>query len=349
MAFQVSVIIVSYNTAPLLRSCLESLQSTAKNIGSIVVDNNSSDGSPELVKGQFPNCRLIENSENVGFPKANNLGISHAHGNSILLLNSDTIVRPGALNAMSEFLDAHPDAGGVTCRLLNADGSIQACVSRRPSPTLLFFRLSRLSRLIRKASLRRFLQHKWVRAFCGTTLSGYLEPYTATGPLEIENISGACLMLRRRAIEQVGLLDENFFMYFEDMDYCLRLRAAGWKLYYVPDGEIVHLVGQSSGGRMRDYSLHSYRSLFYFYKKHYSFWAQAAVRLIVIVNTGIRWLFNLISSFPAKSSLYRQNRQDLAKVMRLCLTNFFNARINVDSSQTRFGNPGNATPAATDD
>jgi len=270
-----------------------------------------------LVQNQFPAIRLIRNSENLGFAKANNRGIREAQGNYILLLNSDTVVRRGALQAMADFLDEHSKAGAVTCRLLNADGSIQACVSRRPNPMLLFFRLSGLSRLCRSDAMRRLVR-KYLGTIIGATLRGYFDPYTTNSSIEVENISGACLMLRREAVSQVGFLDENFFMYFEDMDYCLRLRAAGWKLYYLPSGEIVHLVGQSSGGRMREYSVQSHRSLFYFYRKHYSVGSRGVVRLLVLLGSGFRWTYNAFRSQLKDSAIYRQNKDALIEVIRTC-------------------------------
>lgn len=318
----VSIVIVNFNTRELLRDCLLSLRVTAPNSEIVVVDNASADGSQEMVRTEFAGTKtkLIENGENLGFSAANNAGIRQAQGRLILLLNSDTIVKPGAVAAMTEFLDAHPDVGGVTCRLLNTDGSIQACVSGRPGPTMLFFRLFGLSRLVRGDRARRALA-RWFPFLVGSTVRGYLDPYTAKLPIEVENISGACLMLRREAIEQVGLLDENFFMYFEDMDYCLRLRSAGWKLYYVPSGTIVHLVGQSSGGRMRDYSLHSYRSLFYFYRKHYPLRTRFAIRLVVLAGSLFRWCCNLVQAPFVQSLVCRKNREDLAQVMRICFQN----------------------------
>lgn len=315
----VSVIIVNYCTRDLLRDCLASLRSEAGgDIEVIVVDNCSHDGSAAMVREEFPKVQLIENSENLGFAKANNQGLRHAHGKYLLLLNSDTVVRPGALRAMAEFLDTHPTAGGVTCRLRNRDGTIQACVSRRPGPMLLFFRLSGLSRLLRSDRLRRYLS-RHSRLLLGRTVRSYLEPYAAEGnPVEVENISGACLMLRRRAVECVGLLDEAFFMYFEDMDYCIRLRNAGWKLYYVPAGEIVHLVGQSSGGRMRN-SVHSYRSLLHFYRKHYPSRTLLAVRVLVFLASSVQWFWNLAFESFRNRPACRRNRFDLEQVIRLCL------------------------------
>ncbi len=187
---------------------------------------------------------------------------------------------------------------------------------------LLFLRLSGLSRFFRGDGLRRFLRTHLGWLF-GATVRGYLDPYTSTGDaFEVENVSGACLMLRRETIDQVGLLDETFFMYFEDMDYCLRLRAAGWKLYYVPGGEIVHLGGQSSGGRMRDYSVHSYRSLFYFYRKHYSLWTRFVVRLAVLLASAIRWTCSTIRAWVSDAPADRRNQDALKEVIRFCFKEF---------------------------
>jgi N-acetylglucosaminyl-diphospho-decaprenol L-rhamnosyltransferase len=134
----------------------------------------------------------------------------------------------------------------------------------------------------------------------------------------VENISGACLMLRREVMEQVGSLDEGFFMYFEDMDYCLRIHKAGWKMYYLPQGEIIHFGGGSSGGRMRNYSVHSYRALFHFYRKHFSHAMVVAVRSMVVTTSSLRWLWNWTRSKFSKRPVYRQNEMDLKQVIRVC-------------------------------
>ena len=313
-----SVIIVAFNTRELLRDCLTSIGAHRDSLlETIVVDNMSTDGSAQMVRANFPEVRLIENSENLGFSRATNQGLKEAKGKYFFLLNSDTVVRPCALTAMKDFLDGHPDAGGVTCRLLNADGSIQASVSKRPGPMLLLFRFSRVSRLIKSDGARRFLR-TYLGFLMGSTARSYLDPYTAVStPIEVENISAACLMMRRQAVQEVGPFDEKFFMYLEDTDYCIRLRDAGWKLYYVPTGEIVHLVGRSSGGQMRDYSVHSYRSLFYFYQKHYSLMTLVVVRLLVFCTIVSRWLWSLICGRFSNPLHYRKNRLDLEQVMRL--------------------------------
>jgi GT2 family glycosyltransferase len=273
-----------------------------------------------MVRAEFSAVQVIENSENLGFAKANNRAIRQASGDYVLLLNSDTIVRPGAIRIMAEFMDSNPQAGAVACRLLNANGTIQASIGRQAGPGLIrqIFRLCGISRAIRGERTRRFLR-RYLAFAIGSTLRSYLEPYVTDTALEVESISGACLMLRRQAIDQVGFLDENFFMYLEDLDYCIRLRRAGWKLYYVPAGEIVHLVGQSSGRRMRDYSIHAYQSLFYFYEKHYSTRTLSAMRLAVFSVMCVRWVWNFVSGVFSRSPVYGANRLDLEKLIRLSL------------------------------
>jgi GT2 family glycosyltransferase len=319
-----SAVIVNYCTKFLLEACLTSIEeSGAPDLEIIVVDNHSTDGSAEMVRGEFPEVRVIENSENLGFSRANNQGIKVARGKYILTLNSDTLVRPGAVEAMAGFMDGHPKAGGVGCRLLNADGSIQPsvgrCLGAGPGILRLIARLSGLSGLVRSGRVRRFLG-RYLSFAMGPALRSYLDPYViGDSTVEVDSISGACLMLRREAMNQVGLLDENFFMYLEDLDYCMRLRVAGWKLYYVPTGEIVHLVGESSGGRMRRYSVHAYESLFYFYNKYYSTWTLFLARLLVFSAMCFRWVWNFARSSLFHSAIHRQNHMDLGKVIRLCL------------------------------
>jgi GT2 family glycosyltransferase len=315
----ISIIVVNYNTINLLRDCLVSLMESEGSLCEvIVVDNASADGSAEMVEKEFPSVVLLRSQQNGGFSKANNQGIRRAQGKCLLLLNSDTVVRAGAIAAMAEFIGSHAGVGAVTCKLLNADGTIQASISTRPGPVLLFFRLLGVSRLVSGDRARRWL-FRTGRFFLGKTIRSYLAPYAVrTTPVEVENISGACLMLRREAVEQIGFLDEGFFMYFEDMDYCLRLQNAGWKMYYLPQGEIIHLVGRSSGGRMRSYSVHSYRALFYFYRKHFSYAMLVFVRSIVITTSSLRWLWNWTRSQLSREPVYRQNEVDLKQIIRVC-------------------------------
>src|SRR5437868_12232083 len=315
----VSIVIVNYNTAALLRNCLTSVTQTEGRVCQvIVVDNGSADGSPDMVEREFPGVCLVRNRLNSGFAKANNQGIRLAKSKYILLLNSDTIVRPGALGIMTGFLDSDAAAAGAGCRLLNEDGTIQASISDRPGPVFLFFRLLGVSRLI-SGDLPRHWLARMPAFLLGKTVHAYLTPYVGgSSPIEVESMSAACLMLRKKAVEEVGLLDEGFFMYLEDMDYCIRLKQAGWKLYYLPAAAIVHLGGGSSGGRMRNYSVESYRALFYFYRKHYSRATVVAARTIAVMMLCLRWFWNWIGSIFSKKPIYRQNALDLRQVIRVC-------------------------------
>ena len=318
----VSLIIVSYCTRDLLRECLQSVGRVPDSeVEVIVVDNHSTDGSLAMLQAEFPHVRVLENSENLGFAKANNQGIRHARGHYVVLLNSDTVVPPGALPAMTAFMEANPEAGAAACRLVYPDGRIQASVSRRTGPGIarLMFRLSGLSHLVRGNRMR-----CWVRQYAGfvlgSTLRSYLDPYLPSqAPLEVETISGTCLLVRRLAIDEVGLLDPNFFMYLEDLDYCIRLRKAGWKLFYLPQPEIIHLVGKSSGGRMRQHSWRAYQSLFYFYGKHYSNWAGWLARLLVLLSFCGRWLWTLVRAGLSSDPIHSQNRRDIQKIIGLCV------------------------------
>jgi GT2 family glycosyltransferase len=315
----VSIVVVNYNTLGLLRDCLNSvMQAEGRACQAMVVDNASADGSADMVENEFPEVFLVRNSQNVGFAKANNQGITFAKGKYILLLNSDTIVRSGAIRIMSEFLDSDSTVGGVACKLLNEDGTIQASVGNRPGPMLLLFRLLGVSRLISDDRTRQWLARSF-GFLLGRTVRSYLTPYAVDhSPVEVESISAACLMLRKEVVEQVGVLDERFFMYLEDMDYCIRVRQAGWKLYYLPHCEIVHLAGASSGGRMRNYSVHSYRALFYFYRKHFSYSVEVAARAMVATTLSLRWVWNWAGCRFSRRPAYCQNEMDLMRVIRMC-------------------------------
>lgn len=255
-----SIIIVNWNTAALLQDCLASLFAAslppASSIEVIVVDNASSDNSIAIVQQHFPTVHLIPNQENVGFARANNQGIAISQGRYILLLNSDTVMPPATLAGLLTFMDTTPDAGACSPRLQRPDGQPQA-FAFGGDPTPLYLLRRGLYRLL----LRRGL-HDW---------------YTSHTQF-VNWVSGACLLLRRNAIEQTGGLDENIFMYFEDNDLCLRIRQAGWKVYYHPQVSVIHIGGQSlkqNPEARRAY----YHSLEYFYTKHYSHVAQLWLRV----------------------------------------------------------------------
>lgn len=231
-----SVCIVSWNTQDVLRRCLLSVYSSGHGLDLevIVADNASTDGSVEMVRREFPAVRLFANEVNTGFAAGSNLAIRHSTGRCILLLNSDTVVMPGALAAMVKFLDSRPEAGVVGARLLNPDGTVQLSCRKFPSFSWDYIRTILLSKAYHHIRL----------------LRGILDPLVhADGPdgrRSVDWVSGACLMARREVFDSVGLLDERFFMFCEEIDWCYRAKLAGWDIRYLPDACVIHYGGESS-------------------------------------------------------------------------------------------------------
>jgi GT2 family glycosyltransferase len=306
-----AVIVVNYNTSDLLRNCVRSIEETAKKISCeiIIVDNHSSDGSTSVIVEEFPHHRAILNPQNAGFSRANNQAIRIARGRYLLLLNSDTVVLPGALDSMLDFMEKHPAAGAVSCRLLNEDGSIQASVSGFSTPWMVFCRLFGLARIVPNGWVRAFLQRRLAR-FLGSTVRNYLVPYGADrAPVEVENISGSCLLFRREIVQTVGLLDENIFLYLEDMDFCRRIRQAGWKIFYLPSGSIIHLVGRSSDGTFLNFDPRSFQSLFYYYRKHHP--ARVGLVKAIVMGYCVTRLILLSAAW-----VFRRNRRGYGEKVR---------------------------------
>lgn len=267
-----SILIVNWNTRDLLTLCLGAIPPAVGEWSHevVVVDNGSTDGSPETVRADFPWVRLIENGENAGFVRATNQAIAESRGDYLLLLNSDALAPPGSLARMVSFMRDHSDAGAVAPKLINPDGSFQASYAR--FPTLLSESLSAFG-------LNRRL---W----------GPHHPSPPPRPDEkphpVDWAPGACLLLRRSAVESVGPLDEGFWMYSEDTDLCYRIHRAGWKVYYLPDVEIVHFGGASSQQCRPESVGRLYRSKIRFFRKHYGPVPAALLALVVAVAYGVK-------------------------------------------------------------
>jgi N-acetylglucosaminyl-diphospho-decaprenol L-rhamnosyltransferase len=262
-SIDISIIIVSWNTVALLKECLSSVLKSLQNIEKgelIVVDNNSSDNSVFLLEQEFPQARLIKNDSNLGFSKANNQGIVACKGRYLLLLNSDTIVNDNLLPNLIEFMDEHPDAGACGVRLIRPDGTTQP-FGFGNDPTLGYL----IERVLTSYILHKPL-HNW----------------SPDKVIESDWVSGACLMLRSEVIHHTGPLDENIFMYFEDNDLCLRIRKAGWKVYYNPHISVMHLGGQSL---IKNTEARTYynKSLLYFYKKHYGIVQHLILKILFVL------------------------------------------------------------------
>lgn len=229
-----SGIIVSWNAKDYLRKCLEAVKKESSGLSCewIVVDNASLDGSPDMIKAEFPDIELIENKENVGFAKANNQAIKKSKARYVLLLNPDTVLLDGCLTKMRDFMDRHPDAGAAGCKSLNTDGGVDFFRSgkRFPTPLSKFFMDMHLDRMFpRTKFFGKYAMAGWDRS----------------DVREIDVLSGAFLFIRRETIQDVGLLDERFFLLAEDVDWCRRIKAKNWKIFFNPEAKIIHHGGRS--------------------------------------------------------------------------------------------------------
>ncbi len=252
----ISVIIVNFNVKIFLNQALDSIQKALSGISAeiFVVDNASRDGSVALVKENFPDVKLIENRSNAGFAKANNQAIKLAKGKYLVLINPDTLVQEDTFLLLLDFFKNCHDAGMVGCKILNPDGSLQlACRRSIPTPWIAFTKMVGLSRLFPKSHL------------FGKYNLTYQNPDQVS---VVDAISGSFMMVRSKVIQEIGMLDEQFFMYGEDLDWCFRIRQAGWKIYYVPDTKIVHYKGASTQKAHLDTLLVFYRAMLQFVRKH---------------------------------------------------------------------------------
>ncbi|MFB3882494.1 MAG: glycosyltransferase family 2 protein [Armatimonadota bacterium] len=252
-----SVCIVNWNTRQDLEEALRSVTESIPGLDLevIVLDNASQDGSADMVRRQFPQVALIENRENAGFARGYNAAARRSTGRYLLVLNPDTIVHRGALGRLVEFMDAHPEAGAVGPRLLNSDGTLQFSCRRFPRPAAAMLRNTFLGRLVPGNRFTRdYLMQDWDHS----------------SQRQVDWVSGAAICIRREAWEQTGGFDEGYFMYAEDMDWCLRAEQAGWRVYYLPDAVITHRIGRSSDQRPLAMVIQFHRSAARFYWKHYA-------------------------------------------------------------------------------
>jgi GT2 family glycosyltransferase len=268
----VSIVIVSWNTRDLLAKCLATLRAVPGSptlvdglpADVVVVDNASRDGSPEMVRERFPWVRLIANRDNLGFARANNQVLPGCRKPYVLLLNPDTEVAPGAIRTLVEFLESQPDAGAAGARLLDPDGRLQE--SCHPEPTLgrELWSLLHLDGLV-----------PWAR-YC-------MSEWSPNVPRQVEVVQGACLLLRRAALDDVGPLDEQYFMYSEEVDLCRRLRLNGWRIFWVPRAAVVHYSGQSTRQMATAMFVRLYQGKILYFRKHSGARAARIYKLILLI------------------------------------------------------------------
>lgn len=283
-----SIVIVSYNTIDLLRNCLNSIYKNTKSIiyEVWVIDNQSKDGSPEMVEREFPQVKLIRNSINGGFSQANNLAIRQCNSRYVLILNPDTVVPEKTLEETVRFMDFHEEVGCIGCKVIRPDGSLdKACKRGFPTPWNSLTYLLKLDRLFPKSRL----------------FGGYNATYIDEDEeSEVDSLVGAFMMLRQEVIQRVGLLDEKFFMYGEDIDWCYRIKEAGWKNYYYPKAKIIHYKGESSRKQSTKMIGVFHKSMIIFYDKHYKNKYNFIITGLVHLGIYVKWGSSLAINFFRK-------------------------------------------------
>lgn len=254
MGPDLTIIILNYNVKDLLLNCLRSIRRD-KNWQVIVVDNASTDGSAQAVKKEFPQVELIENKENLGFAAGNNIGVLKAKAPVILFLNPDTLIVDGAIKKSYEYITSNPDIGALTCRIELPDGKLDySCHRGFPTPWNSFCYFAGLSKAFPKSKL----------------LAGYTATYLDINkPHEIDCATGAFLMVRKIAGEQINWWDKDYFWNGEDIEFCYQLKEKGWKVYFHPDEKIIHYKGSSAKISKPETIAHGISAMRIFYMKHY--------------------------------------------------------------------------------
>jgi hypothetical protein len=268
--YQASIVIVSWNVRDLLRDCLRSIAQTRGDLAveTIVVDSASTDGSPDMVATEFPQVTLIAATENVGFPRGNNMGIAKAHGRYILLLNPDTILHENALAHMVTYLENHLDVGVVGAQLLNDDGSVQSSRRRFPTLTTAFFESTWLQAHAPQRILNRY----------------YALDIADDQTSDVDWVMGACLMTRQEIAQSVGGLDEGYFMYSEELDWCRRIKMAGWRVVYLPTAQVTHYQGKSSEQVVAQRHIYFNRAKLRYFRKYHGRVPTLLLRLFLLLN-----------------------------------------------------------------
>jgi GT2 family glycosyltransferase len=289
---EVSVVIVTWNGKKYALECLESLRTAHPNLEVIVVDNASTDGTPEAIEAAYPEVKLIRNTENLGFAKANNAGIAVASADFVALVNSDVVVPPGCLQKMVQFLKAHSDVGLIGPKMMSPSGGVGQSVNQLPTVWNYFCFALGLHFVMPNS-----------KAFGGYIMSAY--PYNQTEDVEV--LTGWFWLSPRAAVTQVGGLDERFFMYGEDLDWCYRFRKAGWRIVFFADSEALHYGAASSGQAPVRFYLEMVRANLQYFKKHYGWFGAASF----VLSTGIHEVIRLVA-YGMMYCLQRSKRQELS-------------------------------------
>ncbi|HEX7400770.1 MAG TPA: glycosyltransferase family 2 protein [candidate division Zixibacteria bacterium] len=252
-----SIILVSYNVKDLLKRCLNSIFDFQKELKFevVIIDNHSEDQSPRMLKDEFPNVNLIENHKNRGFSAACNQGIKHSRGRYVFLLNPDTEFTPGGISGMIRFMDSNPHIGICGPKMVDPEGNLQ--FSARSFPSYLTA-ISSSQSILNRFFPDNPLSRKYL-----------LKDLNRNQSKEVDWVSGSGFLTRREVLEKIGFLDERFFMYVEDVDFCFRAKQAGFSVHYFPDSAIIHHIGKSTRRKKTKMLVEHHRSMYLFYKKHH--------------------------------------------------------------------------------
>lgn len=293
-AIILSIIIVSWNVRELLAQCLHSIAANRHGLELevIVVDSASSDGTPQMVREQFPWVRLEACTDNVGFPRGNNIGLGLARGQYILLLNPDTVVVDDALQSLVAYLEENEGVGVVGPQLLNGDGSVQSSRRRFPTVALGFLESTWLESYAPDSMLRRY----------------YVLDRPDDEVLEVDWVTGAALMTRRAVVEAVGGLDEAYYMYFEEPDFCRRVKQAGWRVVYLPQAKIVHYVGKSSEQAVTARHINFHRAKLRYYRKYHGALLAFVMRLYFLLSYVYQLFLELAKGLVGHKRALRKQR-----------------------------------------
>lgn len=272
----VSALIVSYNVRDHLLQALQAFYAGSDvPLEAVVVDNASADGSADAVAAQYPDVKLVRLPKNIGFGRANNVGLQQCRGRFLLLLNPDVTVAPGCVAKLADLMLVRPDVGAAGPRVKRPDGSLDLAARRSfPTPMIALYRFLGLNRLFPKSP--RFNRYNM----------GHVPE---DSPHEVDAGTAACLLVRRAAIDRVGFFDPDYFMYGEDIDLCFRLKMAGWKIYYLPTAEAVHVKGEATRQQTRRMLFEFHKAMWTFHHKHYAEGLPAFANGLVWLATWMRW------------------------------------------------------------
>ncbi len=300
-----SIVILNWNDKKHLEICLDSLANCSANrsVEIIVVDNGSTDGSPDLVESRFPHVQLIKNKENIGFPKGNNMGIRASRGNYVFVLNSDIKVLSNCVDQLADYLDAHPDIGMIGPKILNGDMTHQSSCRHYPTLWNNFCVASGLAAAFKSSKL-----------FSGE----HMMYFHGDRQIDVEVLVGCFWTVRRKALDNFGLLDEGFFIYAEDVDWCKRCWKAGWRVVFYPEASAIHYRGVSTTKKdpVR-FAITQQQSVLRYWQKHHGALGRFAIGMLMVTHIFVRTLTVLVKY--AVSSASREEGRTKLRVSNACL------------------------------